>query len=80
LSSIPPDLGVIPPDPLSCGKPSVFLLGNHLFQAGPVLEEWRKDQEDIANVRLEVSEGAVEDDRRDLAGVNVNMDSGYDGL
>ena len=78
--SVAPDLGVIPPDTLSCGKPSVLLLSNHLLKAGPVLDQRREDEEDVADVRNKVSEGAVEEGRGDLSSLNVNMNPGYDGL
>ena len=80
IPSVAPDLVVIPPDTLGCGKPSVLLLSNHLLKAGLVLDQRREDEEDVADVRNKVSEGAVEEDRGDLSSLNVNMNPGYDGL
>ena len=71
--SVSSDLGVIPPDTLGRGEPSVLLLGYHGLQAGLVLDERGEDHEDIADVRNKVSEGAVEEHWRYLSCLNINM-------
>ena len=56
------------------------MLGNHLPQAGFVLEKrGHIDHEGVPNPPLEVGEGPVEGDGGDLAGDDVHVDTGDDG-
>ena len=55
------------------------MLGDHLPQAGFVLEErGHVDHERVPDPTLEVSEGPVEGDGGDLAGDDVHVDPGDD--
>ena len=74
------DVLVIALDWFWLGKTPVLLLGDHLSQAGFVLEErGHIDHERVPDPTLEVCEGPVEGDGGDLAGDDVHVDPGDDG-
>ena len=79
-SLVSSDILVISLDWFWLGKAPILLLGDHLSQAGFVLEErGHVDHERVPDPALEVCEGPVEGDGGDLAGDDVHVDPGDDG-